>query len=379
VAGNARQQGLGLVEIMVALAIGVLIMDGVYQIYFTSKQSYRTNEALSRVQENGRFAMDFVSRDMRLGGFNPVTEACGGLPALTTNTTDVDADDGSGNLRLVVANPGSYAGTFNEILGKTAVTVLGGYESYADGDWDSAPEVNGSDVVVTGTDVLVLGRFSSGADTFVIKTHPDDGTGEGRGALGLDNVAGIEEDDILMAFNEECSFGVVFKVTAVDDTATPPTVSHAGTDSDGDPSADARNRTEALGQSLVGGTVIRGGDAGFQNIVYYIALNDSGQSALFRRIGTAASEELVEGVENMQIIYGEDTDGDGGADTYRNADNVADMGDVLAVRVSLLVASPEANVLPEAQSLTYNGASVDGSDRRLRQVFTTTIGMRSRL
>jgi type IV pilus assembly protein PilW len=323
--------------------------------------------------------MGFISRDVRLGGFNPVNEACGGLPALTTDTDDEGADDGSGKLRIVVADPDSHVDKFNELLGQTAVTVLGGYESYANDDWDDAPEAYGSDVVVTDTDVLVLGRFSLGADTFVVKAHPDDGTGEGRGDLGLDDVAGFAEDDILIAFDEECSFGVEFQVTAVDDTATPPTISHAGTDSDGDPAADARNRTEALGKSLAGGTVIQVGNAGFQDIVYYIAPGASGRSALFRRIGTAATEELVEGVENMQITYGEDTDGDGAADSYLTANNVTNMGNVLAVRVSLLIANPRANVLPEAQSLTYNGTAVDGSDRRLRQVFTTTISMRSRL
>lgn len=64
-----QQQGLSLVELMVALVLGMLLMTGVIQVFLSSKQTYAANEANARIQENGRFALDFISRSARLGGY----------------------------------------------------------------------------------------------------------------------------------------------------------------------------------------------------------------------------------------------------------------------------------------------------------------------
>lgn len=61
--------GYSLIEMMVALVFGLLIMGGVLQIYMASKSSYRVQESLGRIQENARFAIEQISRDIRLVGF----------------------------------------------------------------------------------------------------------------------------------------------------------------------------------------------------------------------------------------------------------------------------------------------------------------------
>lgn len=65
---QARQQGLTLIEIMVAVLVGAFLMAGVLQIFIVNKQTYRVQENLSRMQENGRFAMDYLNRYIRLAG-----------------------------------------------------------------------------------------------------------------------------------------------------------------------------------------------------------------------------------------------------------------------------------------------------------------------
>ena len=60
---------MALIEIMIALLIGAFLLGGVLQIFVSSKQTYRMQEGLSRLQENGRFAMDFLARDIRMAGF----------------------------------------------------------------------------------------------------------------------------------------------------------------------------------------------------------------------------------------------------------------------------------------------------------------------
>lgn len=73
------QLGLSLVELMVAMALGLLLMTGVIQVFLSSRQTYAANEAMGRLQENGRFALEFIARSARLAGYTePVYE--GGKP-----------------------------------------------------------------------------------------------------------------------------------------------------------------------------------------------------------------------------------------------------------------------------------------------------------
>ncbi|MCX7563984.1 PilW family protein [Xanthomonadaceae bacterium XH05] len=63
-----RQAGLSLIEVMVAMAIGVILMLGVTQIFSASRAAFSSNEGLARIQENSRFAMEFLRQDMRMAG-----------------------------------------------------------------------------------------------------------------------------------------------------------------------------------------------------------------------------------------------------------------------------------------------------------------------
>ena len=63
------QRGLSLIELMVALAVGMLLIAGFLQIFLSVRSTYATNEASSRVQENGRFALDFLASHARMAGY----------------------------------------------------------------------------------------------------------------------------------------------------------------------------------------------------------------------------------------------------------------------------------------------------------------------
>ena len=60
------QQGLTLVELMVALAIGSFLMIGAIQIYNQSRHAFVINESIARVQETAQFAMDTIEADLRM-------------------------------------------------------------------------------------------------------------------------------------------------------------------------------------------------------------------------------------------------------------------------------------------------------------------------
>src|SRR3546814_402452 len=65
----ASQTGLSLIELMVALTIGLLLAIGIIQIFNASKISYQWQEGLSRIQENGRFVSQYLQNKLRMAGY----------------------------------------------------------------------------------------------------------------------------------------------------------------------------------------------------------------------------------------------------------------------------------------------------------------------
>ena len=63
---GGRQQGITLVELMVALAIGSFLIIGAVQIYSQSRQAFAINESIARVQETAQFALDTIEADLRM-------------------------------------------------------------------------------------------------------------------------------------------------------------------------------------------------------------------------------------------------------------------------------------------------------------------------
>lgn len=64
--GIRTQHGMSLIELMVALVIGSILIIGAVSVYMQSRSSYRVNEAVARLQENARFALDTLEPDIRL-------------------------------------------------------------------------------------------------------------------------------------------------------------------------------------------------------------------------------------------------------------------------------------------------------------------------
>ncbi|NOU43674.1 MAG: hypothetical protein HOO87_08990 [Methyloglobulus sp.] len=127
-----------------------------------------------------------------------------------------------------------------------------------------------------------------------------------------------------------------------------------------------------------------------KNAFYGIEKSSDGQLFLMQGI-----TQLVEGVENLQIVYGVDTNSDFVPDYYSPAfATVADAkwAQVVSVRVSLLLRTLDDNIASEPLPYTFNGVTgtdtydpITGlvnnpaTDRRIRRVFTTTIALRNRL
>jgi type IV pilus assembly protein PilW len=91
------QTGLSLVELMVAMTIGLIVSGAVATIFIQSKASYSQNDEINFLQDNGRYVLNVLAHDLEVAGF------FGGMAAPDTILfeTDPSVDDyliGSGNL-----------------------------------------------------------------------------------------------------------------------------------------------------------------------------------------------------------------------------------------------------------------------------------------
>jgi type IV pilus assembly protein PilW len=218
--------------------------------------------------------------------------------------------------------------------------------------------------ILAGTDALILrGAFGGG-------TTVTDQPGNSSADLKVTTPNDLAINDIVMV--TDCKAATVFQITNMNVSGAGQNVVHNnGAGSPG-------NSTKDLGQRYVNGEIIK-----MQSKSYFIRTGASGQPALwqfdnYKAVGGDNPAEIAEGVENIQIQYGIDANADGVVESYAKANAVANWNQVAAVRISLLVAGNDNNVASSAQTFTYDGGPVTAGDKRLRQVFTTTISVRNK-
>ncbi len=67
--GTRKQRGLSLVELMIALSLGAILSFGVVNLFLGSKVTFFQDEQTAQLQENGRWALRYVVRELSMGGF----------------------------------------------------------------------------------------------------------------------------------------------------------------------------------------------------------------------------------------------------------------------------------------------------------------------
>lgn len=112
-----------------------------------------------------------------------------------------------------------------------------------------------------------------------------------------------------------------------------------------------------------------------QQVIYSVAEGSEGQPALFRN-----GAEFLDGIEDVQVLYGEDIDDSGVANYFVTADQVTDMTQVVGIRFAV-VARSQNDYLTGGVTQNYSilGEARVSPDQRLRQVYTSTVTVRNRL
>ena len=107
------QQGFSLIELMVAMVIGMLLTAGAIQLFISNKATYKVETALSRLQETGRFIVDTMAREIRMAGFNGCSSRGNITPNIIAN--DPPPYDGS-NSNAVLGYDGQGSSTWTPSL-----------------------------------------------------------------------------------------------------------------------------------------------------------------------------------------------------------------------------------------------------------------------
>lgn len=338
-----RQHGMSLVELLVALGLGAFITVGIIQMFTANRETYQVNVGQARLQENARFAMEFVSGPIRMAGFT----------GCFSDTTDL----------LNVLNPVAGETPFEFDLDE----VVAGMNATGPGTWsptlDALPDDIDTTVIADGTDVLVLKavdttgvRLSADmpASSATIKTtRPPDLSSYGDGSVLLIS---------------DCEKAAVFQITNSQETSggTELNIVH----NDGNAGVTPGNSQKELTRD---GTSYRSDASVYavQTQVFFVApgagTNNRGDTplSLWRKFANNPPVELVEGVEDFEVLYGFDTDSDRAPNRYSSTITGQDTSTIVTIRVSLTVNSVDV--------------VTDQGDGLLRRTFSKTVALRNRI
>ncbi|MCB1843520.1 MAG: PilW family protein [Halioglobus sp.] len=334
--GQVRvQRGFTIVEFMVALLLGTILIGGAISIYLASSRSSQETERSIELLDGGRFAMQIISETLRHAGF------FAGVPG------GAIVDD---------VALGAISGT--DCAGRAAAHDLRTYllASVADASGDAFACV---DDAVPGTDVLVVKHLEPNP---IFDADPNDPTAVRNGALDFP----AEPDDARNYIVTTSENGLL-----MDGADTPPPVAE-------------------------GETYARGVAWPYSFQVFYVRLDANGETALarkfLRRVGgnmTVATEDLVDGVEDMRIRFRYDSDDDGDVDRAGYADdpirgNSYDLDNAIgnwdlvgSVEIFLLLRSDEDPAYVDDKSYTLGDKTVTPADNRWRLLLNQYITLRN--
>jgi prepilin-type N-terminal cleavage/methylation domain-containing protein len=319
-----KQRGLSLIELMVSLLLGALLLAGLVAIFQQGKMSSIQDEAIARMQENGRFALRHLGRELSMLGF------WGGLLRLEEDPAFLKKSD---------ATAGDDCAT-DWMLD---LEVSAEFEN--DATASPYPDCISDADVLDGTDVVAIRRVAD------------------RPARWFDETGALDEDSTTLTAG-----GLYFKTNQVEGEMYS---AADGTDDQSDGLVgDALSKIfQYLPQVLyVRPWAVTAGD-GIPTLVREVLRGNDMQA-----------EPLVEGIESIQVEWGIDgADADLVPDYYDDEPGVADLSAAVTARIYVLVRSLEP-VTGYLNDKTYRLGSktiAATNDAYYRRVYATTVQLRN--
>ena len=353
--GFERSRGLTLVELMVAIAVALILVAAVIQLFVGNKQAYRLQEGSAGLNENSRFARQQLEYALRMAGH------WGGAAPQDTQPALVGEIAGRGCAGAPVYQAGSKV--LLGIEGFDATTAAGTGTSSAapplDCELAEAGYRPGTDVLLVryaGAERLCLpgqaqtdGSEGASEAACISNLQPD----EGASPLLLRSRIGAGNSEIFRASDVDTLYGSAARTTN-------PTLLFASASGDEEGGANpdlTANHPFFYEVFFVTECGARQGDA---PVDCEATSNPTPTLARLRLVGdTLLAEDLVEGVEALELTYGIDDNGDYvpdrflGANAIRAQDSLGEDAEsptiglwnrVTAVRVGMLVRNPQRDM-----------------------------------
>jgi len=324
-------RGFTLIELMVSLVLGLVVVGGVISVLIANKNSYRTNEGLSQIQESARTAFELLARDVRQAGSTGCDNARRMSNVLNTsapwyrNWASVQGFDGADTAVT------TGAATGNRVAGTDTLHMHGieggGYPVLTHTPATTSIVLNVTAATLAANDILMICDFDHAA-IFQAQSYTP-GTFTIAYASGAGTPGNCTTN---LSFPRDCSTGTAYPFP----------------------------RNSWVGR--------------LQAVTWYVGNNgraaDGGRSLYRIRLGaggTPVTEEVVAGVTDMQIEYGTN-----GSDTITDATSIvgpAAWAQVSSVFITLTIASSDARI---STASTVNTG-------RLTKTFTYIVTLRNRV
>ncbi len=357
----SRQRGFSMIELILALGLGLIVTAGVVQLFVGNNQTYTVLTGQSRLQESARYAMDFITRSARSTGYygcDPDNDKIyNTLNGPWANVFEMDLTNPIQAFDYTGDGTGTDLGDWTPSI--TVLPRMTGASSSINTVEDGTG-INVDDLV-PDTDILVFRRVEvPGAPISEIvqsAANPITVIDEGDIDFAVDDFAGLSN----------CEQAALFRITGV--AAGAPA-------SSGEPTLVLTRDTgvglyeNAAGVSLSDQGIPYGNAVDSQAAtvgrvitdIYYIAdgagENNFGQAprSLWRRSGTNAPQELIEGVWDLQVSFGIDTtpnDNNRSANRYVDFNSVAANDVVRALRLEITTSTVDVVVGDEPTRRTF--------------------------
>ncbi|MFP4161613.1 MAG: prepilin-type N-terminal cleavage/methylation domain-containing protein [Ectothiorhodospira sp.] len=340
-----RTGGFSLVELMIALVLGLLVIAGAGTVFLTNQQAYRTSQALSQVQESSRIAFELLSLDVRQAG----ASGCGNTD-ISIALNDPDSlvwSDGFG-IQGFEGNESSQDAAFgtsegDRVADTDAIRLQGMEESGLSIDThDNSARIFTSENNDFQPGEILMACDIQRASVFQVMSNPSNQNdvithGKGGGSHEPGN----------------CSKGLACKPTAP-------------ADCDICKSPYDKDSSSSYWYYFPQNAVI----ARLKDHLWYIGHNgraEEGGRSLYRYSLRFGTEEIVAGVEDMQLRYKLPDE-----ETWQTASDITSDNDwrrVEAVEIRFTLASA-------AQGISTDPDAAEG---RLRRQLTHVVALRNRL
>ncbi len=378
---SGQQQGLSLIELMISLAISSMVTLGLIQMFEANQETSGMLRGQAFMGESGRFATEMIARSVRKAGYRgcnskrSIEDTINTVPYEFALTNGIRGYEGSG---------ASWAPDFSTTLmpreqsgSSSNLYTPSCSETPADTDSCTSESNAGIDIDKLQPDTDVITVWFAGDTEYVIDTATQAMTTGSETILLTDSTTDIDPalSQYHVALINDCASENMFVITQIADAGGQAELSHIA----GVGVGATQNLTPTLGagSGYQAGAVI----LPIQSHTFFVAESDNKNEfgdpiySLFRKDTVGEPVELVEGIEDLQVLYGVDRAGETLVpSSYVTASNVStdEWDDIVAVRIAVT-----ANSVDTVTSDDDDPSSE--ADGMLRRTYSSTIRLRNRL